>query len=60
MPVDVPNAVAVRIIPVVDVAEYRPTGVVLVCDDRHRPVELHRLDCLVEKGLTALASRRAI
>lgn len=52
--VDVANAVEVRIIPVIDVADHTPIGVGFVCDDRHRPVEPHTLDRLVEKGFGSL------
>ena len=52
--VDVSNAVEVRIIPVIDLAYHRPVGVGFVCADRHRQVEPHTLNRLVEKGISSL------
>ena len=48
--VDVPNAVEVGIISVIDLADHTPADVGFVSADRHRPVEPHTLNRFVEKG----------
>jgi len=49
--VDVPDAVKVRVISMIDLADNAPVGRGFVCDNGDRPMKFHALDRLVEKGL---------
>ena len=52
--VDVTDAVEMRVISVVDLADNAPVGVRLVGADCYRPVEPHALNRIVKKGLRGL------
>lgn len=54
LPVDVPNAVEVRIIAMIDLADDLTIGMRLVCTDRNRPMQPNPLDRLAQKGFGRL------
>lgn len=52
LPVDVPDAVEVRIIVMIDLTDDPPIGMRLVSADRYRAVEPYTLNSLVEEGFS--------